>query len=188
MNISLLKLYHFVAKEKMYNRIHNFSLKLKQNFSKTMRLIIDTMMPILDYYIIFEHESSEFAYNQFQAEVNISFYIDPNVYRKLKNTHGTMHTYSIAVLLRKMIDIFFILLDAKDLDWIMNAMRNGIKKIINILNKNKKLFKNQKNILHMFEKDQIEEQISLIFSKNYALLGVEYIKKRKRLPNLNINV
>jgi|GEM_PF-5640840 len=45
-----------------------------------MRLIIDTMFPLLDYYTIYEHESSEFGYNQFNAEVDIRFYIDLNIY------------------------------------------------------------------------------------------------------------
>jgi len=134
-------------------------------------------MPFLDYYTIFEQESSEFGYNQFNAEVDIRFYIDPNVYRKLKNTHGTMHTFSIAVLIRKMVELFFTLIEAKGLDWLMDAMQSGIKKIINILCKNRRLLKNQTNLLHMYDKEQIEEHISLIFSKNYTLLGVEYAKK-----------
>jgi len=57
-------------------------------------------MPLIDYYIIFELESCEFSYNKFGAEVDIRFYIDPNVYRKLKNTKGSMQTFSVAVLVR----------------------------------------------------------------------------------------
>jgi len=176
MNI-LSKTYHFVAKQKMFNKIVNFSIKQQLNISKTMKLIIDTMLPLLDYYIIFENESSEFCYNKFGAEVDMKFYIDTNIYRKLKNMHGVMHTFSVAVLVRKMIELFFILVDAKGLNWLMNAMRSSIKKIINILTKNIRLLKNTEYMVHMYGKDQIEECISMIFSKNYTLLGVKLTNK-----------
>jgi len=176
-NMPLSKVYHFVTKEESHNKISEFSSQVQLNFSKTMRLIIDTMMPLLDYYTIFEQESCEFGYNEFGAEVDIRFYIDPNIYRKLKNAHGIMHAFSVATLVRKMIELFFILVEAKGLDWVINAMRCGIKKIINILNKTKRLLKNTENMVHMYGKELMEEHIVMIFSKNYTLLGVELAKK-----------
>jgi|GEM_PF-581988 len=172
------KIYHFVAKEEMYHKINKFSSQIKLNLSKTMRLIIDTMMPLLDYYTLYEPESEEFDYNEFGAEVDIRFYIDPNIYRKLKNTHGAMHTFSVAALVRKMIELFFILVEAKGFNWLINTMKCGIKKIINLLYKTRKLLKNTENMVHMFGKEQMEEHIAMIFSKNFTLLGVELIKKR----------
>jgi len=80
MDRSLSKIYHFVTKEEMFKKISDFTIQQRLNFSKSMRLIIETMMPLLDYYIIFEQESSEFSYNEFGAEVDIRFYIDPIVY------------------------------------------------------------------------------------------------------------
>lgn len=172
------KVYHFVAKQEMLNRLNDFSTQINLNFSKTMRLIMNTMMPLLDYYTIFEQESGVFGYNNIDAEVDIRFYIDLGIYRKFKNTHGVMQTFSIAVLLRKIIELFFILLEAKGLKWIMNAMKSGIKKIINILYKNRRFMKNTENMIHMFGEEQMYEHICLLFSKNYTLLGVEYFKKR----------
>jgi len=98
-----------------------------------------------------------------------------------------MHSFSVAVLVRKLIELFFILLKVKGLDWIVKSMKNSIKKIINILCKTGKLFKNTENIApHYFYyvkvvwggEDLMEEYISFIFSKNYTLLGVELAKKR----------
>jgi len=178
MTITSLKLYHFVAREEMYNNICNFSVDVKLNFSKTMRLIINTMTPLLDYYLFFENESGDFGYNNIEAEVDIRFYIDPKVYRKLRNTHGVMHTFSVAVLVRKMIELFFILLEAKGLNWIINTMKLGIKKIINYFTKNGRFLKNTDKMIHMFDKDDINEYISFVFSKNYTLLGIELEKKR----------
>ena len=95
-NMPLSKVYHFVTKEESHNKISKFSS---------------------------QQESCEFGYNEFGAEVDIRFYIDPNIYRKLKNAHGIMHTFSVATLVRKMIELFFILVEAKGLDWVINAMR-----------------------------------------------------------------
>jgi len=178
MDIKLTKLYHFVSKREMYDKIEKISNHLKLNFSKTMGLIIEAMVPLLDYYIIFEQESDEFGYREFGAEVDVRFYINPNVYRKLKNAHGVMHTFSIASLLRKLIEIFFILIEIKSIDWLISSMKCGIKKILNVLYKRKYLYKNTENMVHMFEKEQMEEYISFIFSKNYTLLGAEIIKNR----------
>ena len=54
MYTELKKLYHFVAKEEMRNKITEFADLQKLDFSKTMRLIVETMIPLLDYYVIFE--------------------------------------------------------------------------------------------------------------------------------------
>jgi len=88
------------------------------------------------------------------------------------------HFLDNLIIIRKLIELFFILIEVKGLDWIVKSMKNSIKKIINILCKTGKLFKNTENIVHMYGKDQIEEYISLIFSKNYVLLGVNLVKKR----------
>jgi len=183
MSVTLSKLYHFVAKEEMFNRISELSNQQELNFSKTMRLIVNTMMPLLDYYVIFENESTEFGYNKFGAEVDVRFYIEPDIYRKLKNAHGAMHTFSVSVLIRKMIELFFIIVDAKGLDWLINAMKYGIKKIINILNKNRRFFKNTENVVHMYGEDLMEVHIAMIFSKNYTLIGVEKAKKSLLSPH-----
>ena len=74
------KTYHFVAKEQMKKKVYDYSKKMKLNFSKTMQMIIDTMLPLLDNYMVFEEESSDFGYIEFGSEVDIKFSIDPNVY------------------------------------------------------------------------------------------------------------
>jgi len=173
------KVYHFVSKEEMLNKINEFSINLNLDRSKSIRLIIDTMMPLVDNYIIFEQESGEFGYNEFGAEVDIRFYIDPNIYRKLRNVHGTMHSFSIAVLIRKMIELFFFFIEAKSFTWLINTMNSSMKKILRIFYKTGRLLKNTENIVHMFGEEQVEEHISLIFSNNYTLLGV--IKAKKQL-------
>jgi len=62
-----------------------------------------------------------------------------------------MHTFSVAVLIRKMIELFFILLEAKGLNWIIRTMKSGIKKIISILFKNRRLMKITENMVpHYF--------------------------------------
>ena len=120
--LELTKVYHFVAKEEMKNKIIKFSDTIKMNMSKTVRFITETMMPLVDNYTIFEEESSHFGYSEFGSEVDIKFGINPNVYRKLRNVHGAMHSFSIAVLVRKMIELFFKLIEFKSLEWLQNLM------------------------------------------------------------------
>ena len=77
MDIELKKLYHFVATEDMLENITKFSSNMNLDRSKTIRLILDTMMPLLDNYIFFGEESSDLGYNEINADVDIRFYIDP---------------------------------------------------------------------------------------------------------------
>jgi hypothetical protein len=177
MDIEITKLYHFVAKEEMKNKIMNFSNEMNLDRSKSIRLIIDTMLPLLDYYTVFEEESGEFGYNEIDAEVDIRFYINPNIYRKLKNAHGVMHTFSIAVLVRKMIELFFIIIEVKSFEWLQDRMKNGIKKIIKILSNIGGFQKNTGNMIHMYGEEVMEGHIVMLFSKNYTLLKVDLAKK-----------
>ena len=147
MEIVLKKLYHFVATEDMLENINKFSSNMNLDRSKTIRLIIDTMMPLLDNYIFFGEESGDLGYNEISAEIDIRFYIDPNVYRKLKNVHGVMHSFSVAVLVRKMIECFFKLIKVKSYKWLSENMKRCIKRIINALYKTGRILKDIKNMV-----------------------------------------
>jgi len=178
MDFEIKKLYHFVTKIEMRDKICEFANHMRIDFSKSMRLIIDTMMPFLDNYILFEEESGDFGYSEFGAETDVRFYIDPNIYRKLKNTHGAMHTFSVAVIVRKMVEWFFKLIELKSYKWLVENMKRCLKRIINVLSKTGRILKDTENIVHMYGEEQMEEHIIFIFSKNYTLLGVELSKKR----------
>ena len=147
MEVELKKLYHFVAKEEMKKNVLKFSKEIKLNFSKTMRLIIDIMLPLVDNYTIYEEESGEFGYNEFGSEVDIRFYIDPNVYRKLKNAHGVMQTFSVAVMVRKIIELFFYFIEAKSLEWLKKFMNCWKNKIYRTLSKTRRFMKNTEKMV-----------------------------------------
>jgi len=177
-NIELKKLYHFVTTQEMLENINKFSDNIKLDRSKTIRLIIDTIIPLSDNYIIFGEESDELGYQEIGADAHIKFCLDPNIYRKLKNVHGVMHSFSIAVIVRKMIEWFFKLIELKSYKWLIENMKRCMKRIINALSKTGRILKNTENMVHMFGVEQLEENISLIFSRNFTLLGVELAKKR----------
>jgi len=187
MNTDLKKLYHFVCTESMMNKIIYFSKYMKLDKSKALRLIIDTMMPLLDNYLVFEQESQDFGYNEFGSEVDIRFYIDPNVYRKIKNAHGVMHTFSVAVLVRKMIEMFFFFIEYKSFEWLKKMMNCCIKRIIKILTKFGSFFKDTKNMVHMFGEEQMLEETIMTFSKNFTLLGIKRVKKRLVYNYISVN-
>jgi len=88
---------------------------------------------------------------------------------------GVMHSFSVAVLLRKMIELFFLIIQEKGLEWLQNTMNLCIKKILSFLNKTGSFFKDTENMVHMFGKEQVVEEIIMIFSRNYTLLGVERV-------------
>ena len=55
-------------------------------------------------------------------------------------------------------------LELKSYEWLIKNMKRCIKRVINALSKTGRILKNTENIIHMFGEDQMEEQLSLIFS------------------------
>jgi len=89
-----------------------------------------------------------------------------------------MHSFSIAVVIRKMIELFFYFIEVKSLEWLQNLMSCCKNKIIRLFARTRRFMKDTENIVHMYGEELMDETISMIFSRNYTLLGVVLSKNR----------
>jgi hypothetical protein len=91
--------YHFISNNEMHKKLVKFNKNNNLSMSKTLTLIINNLIPIIDIYTYFANESNEFNYKIIDANIDIRFKIEKKLYRKLKNVHGVMQSYSIVPII-----------------------------------------------------------------------------------------
>ena len=102
-----MKEFHFVINPNMHNKIKNYCKTKKISQNKSIREIITTMIPFIRNLHFFEKEDN-CKYRIIGGKKNIHLYFDDELYRELKLIHSNLNYYSIAILVRDMIENFFI--------------------------------------------------------------------------------
>jgi hypothetical protein len=123
---------HCVLNEKLLFDLKNISVDLKtKSISGTIVSVIETFMPYLEkYQNEFQNRKSEYKLIAKKNEKRHHFhvYFPDNIYRKLKELHQYLNFYSMAQIIREMLQLY-----------INEFYKNGIdkvqKKITEIRNK-----------------------------------------------------
>ncbi|HOF00201.1 MAG TPA: hypothetical protein PK385_02295 [Spirochaetota bacterium] len=101
-----MKDFHFASNSVMKNNIIRFGKKYNYNISQTIRNLVKTVSFYLDRKHYYEEEDRN-TYSRVYADCDIHLYISEEEYRKIKVIHANMNFYSMAKLVRWMIDLFF---------------------------------------------------------------------------------
>jgi len=165
--------FHMVLNIEMKNIIIDFADLLNKNVSEVIILIIDTMEPLLKKHYYTDIECMIGNYKKIEADVDIKIKMDINKYKFIKQVHNNMHTFSMALIIRWMIEEF-----------IKGVEKYGLEDFIRIMNKFDRIYltkfnkiKNwKKNITgHMSSYITTDESVKLIFNKQYTLLAFEFL-------------
>lgn len=105
-----MKDFHFTANSIMKNKILQFGKKYNYNISQTIRSVVKTVSFYLDRKHYFEEEDRN-VYSKVYADCEVHLYISEEEYRKIKIIHANMNFYSMAKLVRWMIELFFDVAD-----------------------------------------------------------------------------
>lgn len=173
------KKYHLIINKEMKEKIYNFAIDNEMTLSGSVEFIFNKMEPVLDSYVYFEENNGDFGYEEVNGEIDFKFTMDKTFYNKLKNIHGIMFTFSIAVLVRRMISVFFEYLDfygLSRLDKFLSKCKRVILKNIHLKQKW------DKKKVHMYTGVMEKEYICMKFSSNYNLLGFKLLYKEEMLP------
>jgi hypothetical protein len=168
--------FHFVLKSRMKDKIFILSKKLDLSLSAAVVFMLKTMEPMLDYYhFIREENKDEGRYQQFDAEEDMHVYMEKSDYRKLKLVFAHMYIHSMAIIIRKMIDLF-----------IEGVKKYGFNEFIEIMEEYKEgqdgAFayagswdkRVKKELSHLKE---IPRFCRLTFSDDLTLISIELLKK-----------
>ena len=101
-----MKEFDFVINQALFNKIENLKEKNNKNFSVIVREIILLMLPILRKKHLFEKRRKK-DYKFINAIEKIRVFLPEEVYNELKLVHDQLNSFSIATLIRELLEIYF---------------------------------------------------------------------------------
>jgi len=102
-----MKQFDFVLNQSLFNKIRNLKEKKNKNLSVIVREIILLMMPILRKKHIYE-KRREKDYKFINATEKIRVFLPEDLYNELKLVHDQLNSFSIATLIRELLEVYFI--------------------------------------------------------------------------------
>jgi len=101
-----MKEFDFVLNQSLFDKIKNLKDKKNKDLSVLVREIILLMIPILRKKHIYE-KRREKDYKFINATHRIRIYIPEEVYNELKLVHDHINSFSIAILIRELLELYF---------------------------------------------------------------------------------
>jgi hypothetical protein len=101
-------IFHLVLNTTLKKQLTKLSRKLKLSISKTIIHILDLSLPIIEKFQQSCKEVNEISkYNKISWDSHVHINFDENLYRKIKHICDTMFAFSTAIVLRKLLSIYF---------------------------------------------------------------------------------
>ena len=102
-----MKEFDFVLNKSLFERIKYLKEKENKNLSLIVREIILLMIPVLREKHIYEKRRKK-DYKFINATEKIRVFLPEEVYNELKLVHDQLNSFSIATLIRELLEIYFI--------------------------------------------------------------------------------
>jgi hypothetical protein len=167
--------FHFVLNARMMKDIFKISKKLDKSISSTVGHIIKTINPILErYHFIYPENKNDGKYRLINGKKHIHVYMDEIDYRRIKQVFAHMYIYSMAIIIRRMIEIFIKETKKNSLNKFAKIMKKyeGIHKIK--FGKVQKKWKKYDLFLQMSYDESIKKHYKTLFTNDFTLLGFEF--------------
>lgn len=100
--------FHLVMNYKIKNSIIALSKYLNTSLSSTIVYIIKTIFPMLTKYHNFSGEDYNGKYKFIDADSDIHIYMKEDDYRRIRKVYNDMHVFSMAIIIRWMIEEFLL--------------------------------------------------------------------------------
>jgi hypothetical protein len=168
--------FHYVTTQKMKNRILKLGGTKNLTLSATIVYIFKKIEPILDrYHYVYPEDNEIGKYGFIDADADIHVYLGEEEYRKLKLIHATMNFFSMAIILRWIIKLFFDCIDKYGCEKFDDLIERYQGINVTRFYKGERAWKKAAYFEHMSQKGTWYELFSLTFTNNYKLLGFEIL-------------
>ncbi|HOJ64640.1 MAG TPA: hypothetical protein PLE45_09490, partial [Spirochaetota bacterium] len=107
--------FDFVIDDNLFNKIKILTEQNNKGFSEIIREVINTMLPFLKKKHLTE-ERRKRDYPCVNATKRVRVFFEERVYNELKQIHDTLNTFSIAVLIREILKLYFDLIEKYGFD------------------------------------------------------------------------
>ncbi|MBN2546452.1 MAG: hypothetical protein JXB50_11695 [Spirochaetes bacterium] len=166
--------YHFVLSLELKKDLIKISKIFNKSLSMSIALMIKLINPVLDNFLFFDNKVLLTGYSYLNAEEELYININEKYFNILRIIQCNKKIFSKAIILRKIIEFFII-----------KHNKYGLKRLIKILKRYKKInFNNTKinkiykkiNIdTHMCNRSYIKNMFCLIYSKEYELTTFKFL-------------
>jgi hypothetical protein len=105
----MLHEYHFLLNQKLYNELLKLSKCLNKNISETIVFAFKNLNPLVEKkQLTLEEQGSKYKIlaGLDEKRCHVHCYLPEHFYRKLKQIHNDLDVYSIAQILRKILEVF----------------------------------------------------------------------------------
>jgi hypothetical protein len=137
--------FHFITGEKMYSELNNLSGELNKSLSKTISFIFEKVFVLTERHHLMSEENQSMYFKVADDEeerLHIHAYMKHSIYRKLKQIHQDLNTYSMAQIIRRVIEVF--LKGCKNYG--LKRFIEKIEKITETWDEKKKIYRKEKRI------------------------------------------
>jgi hypothetical protein len=103
--------FHFLLNEEQYHKLLKLSKSLNKNLSTTVVVIFDNLNSFVEKnHLTAKEKGSKYSplSNPKEKRFHIHCYLPEHLYRRLKLLHHDLNTYSLAQIIRKMIEYFLM--------------------------------------------------------------------------------
>ncbi|HOL57725.1 MAG TPA: hypothetical protein PLD75_09230, partial [Spirochaetota bacterium] len=107
--------FDFVINDSLFSKIKILTEKNNKGVSEIIREIINIMLPFLKKKHLTE-ERRKRDYPCVNATKRVRVFLEERVYNELKQIHDTLNTFSIAVLIREILELYFELVEKYGVD------------------------------------------------------------------------
>ena len=168
------KEFHFVLNEKSDEKLINLKTKLKKSISKTIVMILEQMIPYIEKHeISFEDKRSRYQYVGEKGEYrkHIHAYMPEQLYKRLKKIHHDTNYYSMAQILRKIIETY--LKDCFEMG--IEKHKVGLENIRNKWNEEKRKFlaEGKRHIRQLSIEDQPQPVITVTYDDLFSPMAIQ---------------
>jgi len=165
--------YHFVLSLKLKTDLLKISKLFNKNLSKCISFMIKLVNPVLDKFLFLDDKELLAGYSYLNAKEELIINIKEKEFNILRIIQCNKKIFSKAIILRRIIEIF-----------IVKYNKYGLKRLIKILKRYKKInfnkiklfkiYKKTKNI-HMCFKNDLKNVFCFIYSNKYEVTGFQFL-------------
>jgi hypothetical protein len=165
--------FHLVLNSTLKSKIIKLSKKLKISKSNTVIYILNECLNILNKYQFDLQENTEnLNYQKIDWDTDLHVYMNKNFYRKIKHLADTIFSFSVAIVVRKLIELYFKMLEKSNgkIERVKKIFKRFyflyVKKYGNTIRKWKKKIQNEQ-LLRKFH-------YHLEFNDNFVITGFNF--------------
>jgi hypothetical protein len=168
--------YHFKLNEDTKLELIKISEDMNLSLSATIVVLFEKFIPFIDKHHLNSKEKNskyQFIGDSKEKRLSIHCYMPENLYNRMKQLHHDLNYFSLAQVLRKMIDNFI----AGCIKYGINNLINNLNKIIDIWNEKKEFYKKERTIFirQLYKKNFISENILISYDIYSRLYKIQYI-------------